>query len=136
MVRVVGGEPQAMLVLLVITLWCVREVRRHFPRALSSIRIRGSFLCVFEIICFMFWKLRSPVASMVLLGNTLWRWRVGYFLKSVVCMFYYILLLSGIRSVVCPFFTNVCVMNAVFLYTLFFSWSFIVKEYEWFMLSY
>lgn len=73
---------------------------------------------------------------MVLLGITLWRWRVGYFLKSVLCMFYHILLLSGIRSVVCPFFTNVCVMNAVFLYTLFFSWSFIVKEYEWFMLSY
>ena len=44
MVRVVGGEPQAMLILLVITLWCVREVRSHFPRALSSIRIRSSFL--------------------------------------------------------------------------------------------
>lgn len=73
---------------------------------------------------------------MVLLGITLWRWRVGYFLKSVLCMFYHILLLSGIRSVVCPFFTNVCVMNAVFLHTLFFSWSFIVKEYEWFILSY
>ena len=76
MVRVVGGEPQAMLILLVITLWCVREVRSHFPRALSSIRIRGSFLCVFEIICFMFWK-SSPVAPMVLLVITLWRGRVG-----------------------------------------------------------
>ncbi len=48
MVRVVGGEPQAMLVLLVITLWCVREVRRHFPRALSSIRIRSSFFVRFR----------------------------------------------------------------------------------------